>query len=220
MMFRIPYNPQTDPGQYAMQFLQNLLGGILQQQQQQQQQADFADIANWARGGFQGQVPTPQTPYGQQFGSNVVANMPRFKQAKGVQSDYQKMLDNGLTPEQAKKALLIQYKLVSPGEELTEKDVNSILNTLHQALKATYDNIGDPLPGPQMQKNRERLNALIGYYSSKVQQARGEAPRKKVESKEVDQKTLDDVNWNWRGNTIKSKAKALPANDPLGLLTE
>jgi len=63
-----------EPNKYAgtVGFIQNLLGGILEQQQRQQQTRDLQDIGNWARGGFEGQAPKLRTDFGQQLAGKLM----------------------------------------------------------------------------------------------------------------------------------------------------
>jgi len=107
---RIPYNPATDPKQYAIQGFQNMLSGILEQQAKKQRTADLQDIGNWAKGGFVGQSPQLRTDFGQQLAGKLLDPLA------------------GLRAEnlRARTEAIRQPKPISPTQQISQKKLDKI----------------------------------------------------------------------------------------------
>jgi len=87
-------------------------------------------------------------------------------------------------------------------DNLTEKDIISIMHTLERAMAATHDAAGFPLEGPEYAEHRKYYAEQLEHYKELLQRRRAE--------KQKPQAKLEDVDWGWRGNKLVKKGKGTP----------
>lgn len=161
----IPYNPANDPKALFAQGIQNMISGILYGQQRKRQIGDIRDVGQYIAGGFEGETPSPITQFGQELLSRALLGRP-----KPTLSPIGKMISEGLlTKEEGQKLARRESQ-----DQLTEKDIISIMHTLERAMAATHDAAGFPLEGPEYAGHRKYYAEQLEHYKALLQRRRSE----------------------------------------------